>query len=341
MTSYKKNITNEKPHLDAYERAEKLIQALMDDNTSPELRKSIQGWFISEANDENKQDVFLKQLESFSPHEGRPSEESLRLYENLSRRLGFPGSEGRSRLGKFLRRMAAAASVLLLVGAGYWWLIRDTIRETSVAMGDAPQTVILPDSSRVVLEPNSRLTYTSSFENGREVALEGEAFFSVQADSFDVFTVRAGGLGVKVYGTEFRVDSHVGGARDRVLLYEGRLTVDTPGGSYRMEYGEELDVNRLTGEATEKLIPLREMLDGGYRPRLVFRGESLGDVFRALEAHYGVPFEIVGTPNFRRGEIYTDLEGLPLERVLEFLHDANESFDYTTNEMKIIITNKK
>lgn len=67
----------------------------------------------------------------------------------------------------------------------------------------------LADGTRVWLNSMTRLRYPVNFiGEERKVYLEGEAYFQVKHDTMYPFIVTAGGLEVKVYGTEFNVNTY-------------------------------------------------------------------------------------------------------------------------------------
>lgn len=91
------------------------------------------------------------------------------------------------------RVAAAGSTVVTAVGT------RDSVR--------------LPDGTRVVLAPGSRLEIAAGYGRGaRDVALEGVALFAVEHDAARPFTVRAGDVVIRDLGTVFtvRADPAVG-----------------------------------------------------------------------------------------------------------------------------------
>ena len=123
----------------------------------------------------------------------------------------------------------AAAAVLLVAGAGL--LYRSASRSAGVqpagyatAVG-AIDSVTLSDGTRVLLGPGSRLTVASGFGTTvRDVALSGEAKFSVTHDAAHPFTVHAGGATFRDVGTVFSVHSDAQeGAR--IVVSEGAVAV--------------------------------------------------------------------------------------------------------------------
>ena len=108
--------------------------------------------------------------------------------------------------------MSAAASLLLLIGFGF--LLRAAFTtdgtEHSLATTSEMQKVVLPDSSYVWLNRNSRLTWTDFEGDSREVTLEGEAFFEVTRRPEQPFRITGGKSVTEVLGTSFRLKTEKG-----------------------------------------------------------------------------------------------------------------------------------
>jgi transmembrane sensor len=117
-----------------------------------------------------------------------------------------------------------AATLIILAGIYYSFIYKP---ETHIETGIAEKhEFYLPDSSRVVLNAQSRLTYNEGrWDGNREVKLEGEAFFSVNKGSdFEVLTRTRS---VKVLGTQFNVKSRPD--YFEVTCYEGLVGVGDTG----------------------------------------------------------------------------------------------------------------
>ena len=90
--------------------------------------------------------------------------------------------------------LAAAFTALLVVSSIFYFLLKGQEVTHSTAYGQILH-LVLPDSSRVVLNGNTSISYASHWEEGqeREVFLEGEAFFSVKSgNSRQKFIVYSG-----------------------------------------------------------------------------------------------------------------------------------------------------
>ena len=132
-----------------------------------------------------------------------------------------------------------AASLLLMVAFYVYW--DDTsVLETHVAPGVETHTwthivntepmtkrVTLPDGTAVTLEPQSRLKYSSLFnQTSRDVYFEGDALFEVQRDEQRPFIVHTAEVTTTVLGTSFRVRALEKDKDITVAVRTGRVSVN-------------------------------------------------------------------------------------------------------------------
>lgn len=137
-------------------------------------------------------------------------------------------------------RWAAAASVTLALGLG-WWLLRpspspytrqvaalgQTVRE-QINETRQTQTIRLPDQSVVLLAPSTRLSYAwNANDRNRDVYLQGEATFEVTHNTRKPFLVHANEIVTKVLGTRFVVRAFAREAHVRVQVQQGQVSVYT------------------------------------------------------------------------------------------------------------------
>ncbi len=118
---------------------------------------------------------------------------------------------------KFLR-IAAAVAVLM---AGSYYYINSLDENISTQYAESKQ-ITLPDNSEVVLNADSRITYSErKWDADRNITLEGEAFFKVaKGKSFTVGTETGT---VTVLGTQFNVENRIGFFE--VTCFEGLVSV--------------------------------------------------------------------------------------------------------------------
>ena len=102
--------------------------------------------------------------------------------------------------------------------------------------------ITLDDGTLVHLNYNTRLIYPEKFGRGnRNVILDGEAYFMVAKDRSRPFVVHTPNGDVKVYGTEFNVNTNNSTA---VVLVKGSVSVTPTGGKETMlKPGQQATVN--------------------------------------------------------------------------------------------------
>ena len=160
--------------------------------------------------------------------------------------------------------------------------------------------IILPDSSRVMMNSGSTLSYSLDFgPNNRKVELNGEAFFKVKKDPLHPFIVKTSSVNIKVLGTTFNVEAYndkfqkvnttlISGKVDIETLANKKLAELTPGmmGSYKKSNQSlvisKVDINLYTswkkGVLTFDDIPLEtitEKLERWYNVKIIYLNPKL------------------------------------------------------------------
>jgi transmembrane sensor len=189
-----------------------------------------------------------------------------------------------------------AATILLLVGV--FALLRITLFNAPEAVNytamDNKLEIYLPDSSKVVLNKNSHLTYYTDYNSeGRKVYLEGEAFFEVQkspSKKFEVFGVRSV---TTVLGTSFSVRSVKNEAKEIVQVVTGRVSL----AELNKEKNQIILTPGLRGELDQSSnLTISEITDPNFiawkQNRLIFENAELSVVTQALEEYFGLEFEV-------------------------------------------------
>ena len=197
-----------------------------------------------------------------------------------------PEMEARPR--RWVFGVAASITVLLLCTIAFFLNEHRTI-EIATTYGEA-RTVSLPDSTKVTLNSNSKISYSlAEFNKGhRLISLTGEAFFSVvHKDDNSNFIVHTEELNVEVLGTKFNVNSRRGNTK--VILKEGRVKLNMNGGPDEedlvMVPGEYVEFTD-KGKLTHKTVDTNDYLEWRNN-RLVFVGTTLQEIAQLLEDNYG------------------------------------------------------
>jgi len=145
-------------------------------------------------------------------------------------RPAFGRHLGRERERYGLTIGLAAAAVLVLIAGASLAVIRvkartPSMREYATARGQRI-TLELPDSTTLVLAPESRLRIPDRFGHGtRELFLEGEALFTVVHDAKRPFRVHARHAVAEDIGTRFDVRAYAEDSLVAVAVAEGAVAL--------------------------------------------------------------------------------------------------------------------
>ncbi len=147
----------------------------------------------------------------------------------------------------------------------------------------AVQTIQLADGTLIHLNQQARLSVSA--KDGREVWLEGEAFFSVQQQAARPFVVHAVNmLDVTVLGTAFNVNAKK--EKTQVVLNAGSVKVGAGKAEMVLRPGEMADYDAGTGRLLRQ--PADTLLYTSWKYDLIaFRAQSLKDVLQKLKEQYG------------------------------------------------------
>ena len=108
-------------------------------------------------------------------------------------------------------------------------------------------TIILPDSSKVTLNADTRISYAYNFEEAtRIVKLEGEAFFDVHRDEERPFIVQANEATLVVLGTSFNVRAYPENNSVEATLVEGSLKVGVGKTENLLKPGQQINIREST-----------------------------------------------------------------------------------------------
>lgn len=217
------------------------------------------------------------------------------------------------------RTWLAAASVLVLVAAG-WLLWGRTPAPVLLASADtAIVTYTTPDGSVVRLRPHSQL-YALDADADR-YRLEGEGFFEVIKNEARTFTVETGDARIEVLGTRFNVSTW--GTQTAVFLEEGRIRFEhvpsrqvvelTPGQRSHASTNEQV-MTPAAADSSEYMDWLQQEMNFARRP--------LGQVFEELAHHYAIAFD---APETLRSETVTGR--ILLDEREQSLHDLGVILD--------------
>ena len=228
-----------------------------------------------------------------------------------------PGLQEKYALQKksfFIRfRWPVAAAVALMLGlynyASYLQHQTNTIAEVNIInIRNHTSNIakeILPDGSKVWINPNTLLSYPTKFGKLREVSMEGEAFFEVTKDHSHPFQITSGKILTTVWGTSFRIRSLPGG-NAKVSVLTGKVSVSIPERGKLKTYNvtareevmllpqEEVTYQQSDRHLVKAPIPAVSDMQIWHKANLSFENTPLNTIAVQLSKYYHVKIAVEG-----------------------------------------------
>jgi len=268
---------------------------------NPLERQLVEEWIVRKENAETFHRWLLEyetQSPQFIPDQEAALANLLRRvdsameYEGTGRKEEGEEERAPSWLGQRSNRFwMVAASVTLLVGCGWWFREPIQYKSYQTAYGQTTD-VYLEDGSRVALNSNSKLKVPrlGFWGDVREVALEGEAEFSVSHTidhkRFVVKTSRE--FQVEVLGTTFSVFARPRGTK--VALKSGSVRIDYSQNNERkevmMEPGDLAFLDREGAVQLERKQDVKTFAPWTEQ-RYVFNGTPVKEILAMIEESFG------------------------------------------------------
>ncbi|RPE09756.1 DUF4974 domain-containing protein [Chitinophaga lutea] len=186
-------------------------------------------------------------------------------------------------------KYAAVFALLVLAGGAAIWLGVSRQQGAEVAYqapaGGKTEMTVLPDGSKVWLQPGSGITYQH-----RQATVTGSAFFEV-APAETPFTARSGEISVQVLGTSFTLHPHA------VIVSTGKIKAVA--GEHEMVVSPGEKVTLRGGSWFKQKVNAQlyaAWKDGDY----LFNNTSLAELQDVIASSYGLTTEI-RNPDFFRG----------------------------------------
>lgn len=244
-------------------------------------------------------------------------------------------------------RIAASITGLLILFSAAFFFSSHFLKEKTITYHTPygeNATFILPDSSVVILNGNTRLTHKAGWngKNMREVWLDGEAFFDVRNKGQSenaLFVVHTPGMDVEVLGTKFNVFNREDKAN--VVLNSGKVKVNIASNhdtsTVLMMPDEAVEYFRKNRTITKKQVNA-EVLTSWRNKVLVFENTPLYKIREIIEYTYGV--NVIFKNNVDAGEkLAGTIPNDNLDVLLTVLAKSS-NLHITRNKDQIIIEKK-
>ena len=346
---------------DAAERAALLLDGLMNGDLSEKRLDELRAWLKSGINEDVKYNALEGIISGLEENTAPGKDDYERLYKTMVD-LGLLSGGKRQAPAVIFRRpwyvkaLPRIAAVIIpaavIFSVGYFIAslskteyVQQIAQATISISADQKREITLPDGSTVKLEAGSEISYNDNFADTRHVDLTGEGVFNVAKITDETgaplpFDVLTGHLTVNVLGTVFRISENADAEHTTVSLYEGSVSVEVDSTSSLLACGERLSLNNYTRAYEIGLISANEMLANGERPLLRFKEASLANLITAMQANYGVAFEVAAGIDTVKGLYTFNFEGVGLERALNLFNRSNSDLQFVLEVDKVTVITK-
>lgn len=229
----------------------------------------------------NKTSLGNELFQSFRVPEGIGHDAS---WESILRSIKSPGISVSPRIPNLIFKVAATLIVLIGLGSMIWLYGLGNV-EVSVPYGQLA-THVLPDSSQVTLNADTRLTYNRNrWLLQRRVRLDGEGLFKVMKGSR--FTVQTETASTSVLGTVFNVFARKGVTR--VSCLEGKVKVVAKESKKEAYLTNGMEAKTMGFELSKPDSKKEEFKTSSWtKGEFYYTNTPIGQVFDELERQFDV-----------------------------------------------------
>jgi len=204
------------------------------------------------------------------------------------------------------------------------------------------KTLVLPDSSVVVLNASSRLTINRDFnKNKRIVTLSGEGYFQIKHDVTKPFLVTTGHIQTQVLGTEFNVHAYPNEDNYKIAVASGCVSVSENTGTPRAAVLGKMLTRNLMLTYNQKTHQHfienadADKLSGWQHGAIYFEDASIAEIANTLSRQYNTDIQLNGATG-RNCKYTIGFNHQPLDKTLRVLSELT-GFTYQYASGKIII----
>lgn len=310
-----------------------LIEKYRTNRLSPKELQEFEHW-LKNADAPEVEKVIEEDMDCFNTDSDIDSDAvKQKVLDNLKLNL-FPQRKSRFSLYKWTSIAAAILIPFLIFGNVYlYYRLSGTpdLPTTITTNSKRLATVELPDGSKVEINSNSRIDYSSSGfkKDMRTINFEGEGYFHIAKAKDAPFTINAEEMEVTVYGTEFNLRAYKDAPSAKLSLVDGSVTMTSKksGDSVKLSPLETATLDYSTGTIAVTPMEPNENSLAWKTGKLRFDNTPLSEVVSQIEINYSCQIiykkEIASEPytgTIPMDDLYTALS------ILEEIYESPFSF---------------
>jgi len=220
------------------------------------------------------------------------------------------------RMNRIFAVATIAASILLIVGITTW-IQKSCESKLFVASNTETvnQTIILPDSSKVILYPGAKIGYRTIGHNGKRLlSLSGKSFFDIKRNTNRPFIISAFNIRIEVVGTSFFVDAKKRNEA-QVIVKSGTVKVSSKWRNVMLTKNQQVDVS--DGKLKKTEMTDAERIFEEKPQTLKLEDTPVAEVVQKLQKIYQVRIEL--GKDVEKNKITTQLQLNDLDNILKEL----------------------
>jgi transmembrane sensor len=233
-------------------------------------------------------------------------------------------------LSPFKSFLKVAAVVAVVMGGAYFYL--NSLNESVATQYAETKEIILPDTSEVLLNAESQVSYNEKdWNNKRNISLQGEAFFNVAKGN--TFTVTTDQGTVTVLGTQFNVENRDGFFE--VTCFEGVVSVLYDGEENKLPAGNAIIV--VNGKLS-KTSAVKNGQPSWMQNESSFKSIPLNYVLAEFQRQHnitvdskGVDTNVLFTGSFSNTDTDLALKSISVPLQIKFTLEGNNVLFYEKN----------
>lgn len=220
------------------------------------------------------------------------------LLNNIHQQIQAPKTS--APLWRYWQKVAAILFLPLMLGLLYFALGNTTPHTeqftTVVAERGQKTNVYLPDGTHVVLNSESQISYSNSYnQHNRTLTLSGEAYFEVAKNEQLAFTVQSSKMSVTALGTAFNVRAYPNEHLHATTLTHGKVQVQANNAQYELQPNQSFSYNHQTGKHNITQVDNAYQSIDWLNNQLTFSNASFNEIARSLSRIYNINFVVADT----------------------------------------------
>jgi len=264
---------------------EQLIVRVLSGEAGYEDMICFSDWLSSDA--QNKE-IFLRVKKYWDANVSHiRMDDSLRSYNQILKKMD---KVNKPRPELKVRPWLLAVAAMLIGVVIFWsvWGTPDPVHEYSYITGISVSEMTLPDGTKVSLNKNSTLRYTSQYgAKARNVDLQGEALFNVVSNRESPFVVNVNNTKVTALGTIFNVKDYPEDSYLLATLVEGAIRFETGMQSVLLKPDQQLIYHKQNEKIDVESVETDLVI--AWKDRLIkYRSITFNELVRRLEKIYDV-----------------------------------------------------